>query len=185
MVSQQKQQLRQRFRQQRRSLTGQQRLTKEQALNDLFWGKFTDYFKNIKQLFYYLPIDGEPHLEIDRGGYQLALPVVRQHLSFNRWQQGEPLAKGKFTQEPASWQPVVADSNTLVVVPCIAVDRAGYRLGFGKGYYDRFLADNPQATSIGVCFDEFVVDYLPREKHDQALHYLLTDKSFRRTLTGN
>lgn len=185
MISQTKQQLRQRFRQQRHSLTNQQRLAKEQALNDLFWGNCASYFPNAKQLFCYLSIDGEPCLEVDRSSYQLALPVVRQRLSFSRWQQGDPLSKGRFTQEPASWQPVVADSNTLVLVPCIAADRAGYRLGFGKGYYDRFLADNPQITSIGVCFDEFVVDCLPHEKHDQLLHYLLTDKIFRRTLTGN
>lgn len=185
MISQQKQQLRQAFRQQRRSLTEHQRLTKEMALNNLFFSKCASCFPNAKQLFCYLAIDGEPRLEIDRIGYQLALPVVRKYLLFCRWQQGEPLSKGRFTQEPVNWQPVVADSQTLVLVPSIAIDRAGYRLGFGKGYYDRFLADNPQVTSIGVCFDEFVIDSLPCEKHDRAVHYLLTDKNFHRTLTGN
>ena len=185
MISQQKQQLRQAFRQQRRSLPKEQRLSKELALNNLFFSKCANYFPNIKQLFCYLAIDGEPRLEIDRIGYRLALPVVRQNLLFCHWQQGEPLFAGKFTQEPLGWQPVVADSQTLVLIPCIAIDRAGYRLGFGKGYYDRFLADNPQVTSIGVCFDEFVVDSLPCEKHDRAVHFLLTDKSFHRTLTGN
>lgn len=185
MNSHQKQLLRQRFRQQRRSLTEQQRLTKEQALNDLFLAECLSLFTNAKQLFGYLAIDGEPRLAFDKISYQLALPVVRQQLLFCRWQLDEPLSEGKFTQEPATWQPVVADSQTLVLVPCIAVDRAGYRLGFGKGYYDRFLADNPQVTSIGVCFNEFIVDSLPREKHDRAVHYLLTDKIFHRTLTGN
>ena len=185
MVNRQKQQLRQTFRQQRRSLPEDQRLIKELALNNLFFAKLSSCFANIKQLFCYLSIDGEPRLAFDRISHQLALPVIRQQLLFCRWQQGEPLSRGKFTQEPTNWQPVVVDEHTLVIVPCIAVDRAGYRLGFGRGYYDRFLADNPQTTSIGVCFEEFVVDSLPHEKHDQAVHYLLTDKSFRRTLTNN
>ena len=187
MISREKQLLRQRFRQQRRSLTNQQRLAKDQALNELFLDKWISLFPSAQQLFCYLSIDGEPRLLFDNWqvSYRLALPVVRQQLSFVRWSQGEPLTKGRFTQEPLSRQIVVADSQTLVLVPCVAVDRTGYRLGFGRGFYDRFLADNQQVTSIGVCFNEFVIDKLPREKHDQAMHYLLTDKCFCRTLTGN
>lgn len=185
MVSQEKQRLRQQFRRQRRSLTGQQRSAKERALNDLFLASCGDYFPEAKQLFGYLPIDGEPCLALDGVGYQTALPVVRQRLLFCRWRPGEPLCRGRFTEEPSVWQPVVADSQTLVVVPCVAVDRSGYRLGFGKGFYDRFLADNQQAITIGVCFSEFVIDNLPCESHDQAVEYLLTDKCFSRTLTAN
>lgn len=58
----------------------------------------------------------------------------------------------------------------LIIVPMLAYDpRTNHRLGFGGGFYDRFLENQPNAQKIGVCFKEFGIDNLPVEEHDQPL----------------
>lgn len=63
-----------------------------------------------------------------------------------------------------------------VIVPCLAFDKSNHRLGWGGGFYDRFLADQPQALKIGVCFQNgFVKGGLPREDHDIRLDKIITE----------
>ena len=65
--------------------------------------------------------------------------------------------------------------NTVCIVPAIAYDKEGYRIGYGKGYYDRFLR-HFDGTKIGVVFSELVFDYLPRGKYDNAVDIIITEK---------
>lgn len=83
---------------------------------------------------------------------------------------------GRFgVREPRATCPVVAFAALdLVLVPGVAFDCFGNRLGRGKGFYDRLLALIPDAVSCGVGFDEQVVPELPVEPHDVKLHYVLT-----------
>lgn len=75
--------------------------------------------------------------------------------------------------------PTVAGSEIeAVIVPGSVFDRQGGRLGYGGGYYDRFLAaDAPQALRIGIAFDLQVVERLPLLPHDQPLHRLITEST--------
>lgn len=61
----------------------------------------------------------------------------------------------------------------LIVVPGMAFDRNGNRLGRGKGYYDRFLAKYPEVARIGICFDFQVVDSVPTDDFDIVMHKVL------------
>lgn len=61
--------------------------------------------------------------------------------------------------------PYIGDFD-LIVVPGMAFDRQGSRLGRGKGFYDRFLAKHPHTPTIGLCFDFQIVDSIPKEPHD-------------------
>lgn len=64
----------------------------------------------------------------------------------------------------------------LILVPCLAFDKLNYRLGWGGGFYDRFLATQPQALKIGLCFYAGLVkNGLPREPHDIALDKVVTE----------
>ncbi|MBU0615096.1 MAG: 5-formyltetrahydrofolate cyclo-ligase [Nanoarchaeota archaeon] len=63
----------------------------------------------------------------------------------------------------------------LVIVPGLAFDRQGYRLGFGKGYYDKFLSKLSTKT-IGICFDFQILDKLPAEEHDIRIDKIITEK---------
>ncbi len=69
---------------------------------------------------------------------------------------------------------VILTENTLCVVPAFAFDIRGYRLGYGGGYYDRFLGDN-NVCSVGLCRKRFLVDSLPFERHDIRTDKIITE----------
>ena len=62
----------------------------------------------------------------------------------------------------------------LIVVPGMAFDRRGHRLGRGKGYYDRFLIKYPEVKTIGICFSFQMLDEVPAESHDQVIDEIIT-----------
>ncbi len=76
--------------------------------------------------------------------------------------------------------------DAVCLVPGLAFDRRGYRLGYGKGYYDRFLAGE-NITSIGLCYGELVVPKLPAEGHDRQVRLLATEEGVTAcpSLAGN
>lgn len=81
-------------------------------------------------------------------------------------------------------QPVDPASIDVVLVPGSVFDLHGGRLGYGGGFYDRFLSkDAPQALRVGLAFEMQVVDHMPLEEHDESLHYLVTEK-MRRKING-
>jgi 5-formyltetrahydrofolate cyclo-ligase len=90
-------------------------------------------------------------------------------LAVGRWGLLEPL-------EPWLPESAVADAS-LVLVPALAVDRCGVRLGRGRGFYDRSLAGrDPQARLVAVVRDDEFVDELPSEPHDVRMTHALTPK---------
>jgi len=80
-------------------------------------------------------------------------------------------------RQPQSEAPRVRPAELdLVLVPGLAFDRSGGRLGYGRGYYDRLLAQVPHSTArIGVSFDALVVDRVPLAGHDATLTHLVTE----------
>lgn len=65
----------------------------------------------------------------------------------------------------------------LVLVPGAAFDKRGYRIGYGKGYYDRYLNSiNKKALAVGLCCHDFFVDQLPSERHDRRVQVVVTEK---------
>jgi len=64
----------------------------------------------------------------------------------------------------------------LIVVPGVAFDRSGYRVGYGKGFYDQLLADTSRKLTIGIAFDVQIVDCVPHEAHDILMDAVLTEK---------
>ncbi len=74
---------------------------------------------------------------------------------------------------------VPADSDEqfeVIIVPLLGFDEAGYRLGYGGGFYDRFLATQPQALTIGLGFEQSLVTGFPREAHDIPLQMIITEQ---------
>ena len=64
----------------------------------------------------------------------------------------------------------------LIIVPMVAADLKCHRLGFGGGWYDRFLSTQPNSVKVGLCYDSCVIEGLPYESHDIALDAIITDK---------
>ncbi len=120
-------------------------------------------------------------------GADVALPVAAgqgQVLIFRSWCPGDALEPGPFgTQHPAPRSPVVAPR--VLLMPLVAFDRAGNRLGYGAGYYDRTVAALRQQRpiiAIGIAYDEQEIADVPSHGHDQKLDAVITD---RRTLWFN
>ena len=65
-------------------------------------------------------------------------------------------------------------SDSVCVVPALSYDKKGHRLGFGKGYYDRFLSDF-KGTKVGICYDSFCCDELPYDSFDICVDHLITE----------
>lgn len=87
------------------------------------------------------------------------------------------LEEGMFSlKEPdiSSCEKAYASDNSLCIVPALAMDKDGYRLGYGGGYYDRFLSSFKGAT-VGLCYKECFCDELPRDKYDIRLDTIITD----------
>ena len=85
--------------------------------------------------------------------------------------------------EPGEDCPTLTDSDftrALVLVPALAFDRDGYRLGYGGGYYDRFLQGLLEAgipvSTVGLAYSACVADALPRESHDIPVHYVIDER---------
>lgn len=116
-------------------------------------------------------------------GVRIALPRVDGNELTLHWHaEGAPVVKGSFgLTEPVPDAPAAEPSEIdLVIVPGVAFDAACNRLGMGAGYYDRLLADMPRAVTIGVAFDEQVVDEVPCEPHDRPLDAVVTPSGVRR-----
>ncbi len=119
--------------------------------------------------------------DLNDEGMVCALPVVGgpdRPLAFRRWRPGDRLAEGAFgIAEPAAGKPELRP--VALLVPLLAVDGAGRRLGHGKGFYDRTLAAlraTGPVTAIGVCFEAQRVREVPAEPHDQRLDWVLTER---------
>jgi 5-formyltetrahydrofolate cyclo-ligase len=77
--------------------------------------------------------------------------------------------------EPKTNAHMPQELYTHIIIPCVAADTFGHRLGYGKGWYDRFLLQQPDAITIGVCYEKCIVNKLPHETHDVKLNYIVTE----------
>ncbi len=88
-------------------------------------------------------------------------------------------------REPGAGAPSVkTDDIDLVIVPGVAFDASGHRLGYGAGFYDRLLARMPHAYSVGLAYDGQIVPALPAEEHDRRLDVIVTPTTLHQSLTG-
>ena len=114
-------------------------------------------------------------------GKRVAVPVVMPgtktlaHALINGLDQLIVGPYGLAQPDPAAaiWLPAAAQID-LVVIPGLAFDRRGHRIGWGGGYYDRFLAQ-VQTVKIGLCYDELVLDCIPGEPHDVPVDMVVAE----------
>ncbi len=175
-----RQQIRQTMRARRLALTAAERQTASQAVcQRLLALALPD------TIAVYLPIHGEVdtwpivHALWHRGTRVLA-PRCRHAcpgaMDWHRISSPADLSPGSFRiPEPdPNHAPQITEPPELVLVPGLAFDRAGFRLGYGGGYYDRYLAAHPQVWRIGLAYDFQLVDALPAAPWDEPLHTILT-----------
>lgn len=135
----------------------------------------------------YLPIGSE--LDVRRAlgksvsqGAEICMPVVvkeAEPLIFRRWREGDALIEESFgTRAPAPSSPECVP--TILVVPMLAFDRQGYRLGYGGGFYDRTLmalrAAGP-VIAVGAAYADQEVSSVPHDDLDQPLDFIVTERA--------
>ena len=116
-----------------------------------------------------------------QAGKRVLYPAVcGEHMVFRHVEQVEELQEGAFgILEPCqTGTDHQADEADLIVVPGVAFDLSGHRVGYGKGFYDRFLQHPGHcAHLVGLCHDfQLVVEPLPIDAHDIAMEIIVTDK---------
>lgn len=121
--------------------------------------------------------DPRPVLEaLHARGVPLCLPaIVNGAMIFRSWAPWEPIVPGGFgTLVPEPQQPQARPS--ILLVPLAAFDRRGYRIGYGKGYYDRTLAELGAVTAIGLAYGAQEIAAVPDEPHDRKLDWIVTER---------
>jgi 5-formyltetrahydrofolate cyclo-ligase len=115
-------------------------------------------------------------------GHRLALPCIataRSALVFRDWKSGDPLKPNAYgIAEPLSSAEEVVPG--AVLVPLLAFDASGHRLGYGGGYYDRTFEALPRMRLIGVAYSGQEIAAVPREAHDHRLDLIVTENGVRR-----
>jgi 5-formyltetrahydrofolate cyclo-ligase len=133
----------------------------------------------------YWPMEGEmdPRVlmaDLAAQGHPLCLPVVQgrgKPLLFRAWRKGDAMVPGSLGI-PAPGPAAAALSPVLLLVPLLAFDREGFRLGHGAGYYDMTLASLRAAgpvLAVGIAYAGQEVARVPREAHDQPLDWVVNE----------
>lgn len=112
-------------------------------------------------------------------GKIVALPkIVDNAMVFFSIESLNELKKGYFgLSEPEALpqRAVTPDQNSMIIVPGVAFDRGLNRLGYGKGFYDRWLADYPEVFRAGIAFKEQIFDCIETDAFDIPMHRIYTD----------
>jgi len=185
-IGEQKAQLRKIILKRRNELTATEVEQKSAAIASKLFN--LDFFKEAKTVMFYCSMPGEVDTKsmIRKAlnlGKRVFLPCINEKsktlkaLEFNV--SSDVLEKGPYgiyqPKQNAKKRSAVKHFD-IVFVPAIAFDESGYRIGFGHGYYDRFLATNNFAVSVGLAYSFAVVEFVPREYFDVSVNVLLTEE---------
>lgn len=143
-------------------------------------------YKAAKSICIYMAIQNEmstlPIIEHSRAlNKKIAAPkVTGNNIDFYYFDQVESLIPGVWgILEPAPNDEVV-DANSLIIMPGVAFDKARNRVGYGGGFYDRYLEDHNQMKTVGICYDFQVLDQVPYEPFDQQPEIIVTNQTIIR-----
>jgi len=166
-----KKELRAMIRAKKREMTEQQIEYASQRLGRLF--AESRLYKEAKTIYGYLPYNQEvrtvPMLEQAlRDGKRVAVPkVYGDEMRFIYLDDMTQVEKGYAgIPEPIADEPVADDPTALVLMPGLAFDPQGHRIGYGGGFYDRFLAEEPNHPTIALCYDFQMLEHLDTEEFD-------------------
>ena len=105
--------------------------------------------------------------------------VIGDEIYAAKYIPSEPFITGKYgIMEPAGERICDCSFLDFIFVPALAVDYSGNRLGYGKGYYDRFLSGYPSVVTAAAVFNELCFEKIPAENHDVKIKYIITENKF-------
>ena len=170
--------LRREIREQKRAMSETEISSRSERLGELF--ATTEAYRNAKSIYGYLPYNQEvrtvPILQkAIADGKRVAVPKVYGDTMKFLWL--DDLTKVEKSDmgipEPVADEPVADDETALVLMPGVAFTKTGDRMGYGGGYYDRFLADEPNHPTVALCYAFQVMETLPTEEFDIPVDLVL------------
>lgn len=166
-----KRQLRQFIREKKRAMTPEQIELASKKLTELFLA--TEEYRAAKTIYGYLPYNQEvrtiPLLrQALLDGKQVAVPkVYGDEMRFILLPDLDRVTRGySGIPEPVDDGPVADDPTALVLMPGLAFDKDGRRIGYGGGFYDKFLAAEPTHPTVALCYEFQIVPHIPAEEFD-------------------
>ncbi len=163
--------LRRQIREKKRAMTETEIAAKSARLGELFAA--SQPYKDAETIYFYLPYNQEvrtiPMLQRAlQEGKKVAVPkVYGDTMKFIYLENLNEIAKGYAgIPEPINDEPVAEDKKALVLMPGLAFDREGHRIGYGGGFYDRFLAEEPDHPTLALCYDFQMLEKLETEEFD-------------------
>ena len=166
-----KKELRRSIRERKRAMTEEEIVSRSEKLGVLF--AQSEAYKNAKTIYGYLPYNQEvrtvPMLEQAlKDGKKVAVPkVYGDEMKFLYLDDLTQVEKGYAAiPEPIADGPVADDDTALVLMPGLAFDPAGHRIGYGGGFYDKFLAAEPNHPTLALCYEFQMLPELHTEEHD-------------------
>ena len=166
-----KKELRRTIRERKRAMTEEEIIARSEALGVLF--AQSEAYKAAKTIYGYLPYNQEvrtvPMLEQAlKDGKRVAVPkVYGDEMKFLYLDDLTKVEKGYAgIPEPIADEPVANDETALVLMPGLAFDLAGHRIGYGGGFYDKFLAAEPNHPTLALCYEFQMLPELHTEEHD-------------------
>ena len=162
--------LREKYRPIRQSITG------NIAKNLLNW----DIFKKAKTVFTYISTKGEPDTyQILNSGKDILVPVTFKDEGIIKpcmFYGADNLTVGTYgILEPKEITVFDKEKIDLVIVPGICFNKKGYRVGYGGGYYDKFLSDYKGVT-VGLCYEACITDEEFQQEFDRNVDYIITEE---------
>ena len=166
-----KKELRAMIRDQKRAMTTEEINRRSEKLMELFLQ--SEAYQNAKTIYGYLPYNQEvrtvPMLEQAlKDGKRVAVPkCYGDEMKFLFMDDLSRVEKGYAgIPEPVADEPVADDETALVLMPGMAFDPQGHRIGYGGGFYDKFLAQEPNHPTLALCYDFQVLPHLETEEFD-------------------
>jgi 5-formyltetrahydrofolate cyclo-ligase len=181
MINEEKKSLRRALLDKRSSLSFETRRKKDTLLSALL--AKSEAFLSCDTLLAYSPIKDEIDVSplVEKAismGKRVAFPKcnVGGKMDFYYVNSLSELSIGAYNiKEPKeNCELFIGRERTICILPALAFDKKGYRLGYGGGYYDRFL-ERFALTRIGLVYDEFLFDNLPKNEHDKKADILITE----------
>ena len=166
-----KKELRRSIRDRKRAMSEAEIVQRSEKLAELFYA--SEAYKNAKTIYGYLPYNQEvrtvPMLEQAlRDGKRVAVPkCYGDEMRFIYLEDLSQVEKGYCgIPEPIADGPVAHDPTALVLMPGLAFDPEGHRLGYGGGFYDRYLSAEPGHPTVALCYDFQLLPHLDTEEFD-------------------
>ena len=173
-----KKELRRSIRERKRAMTEEEIVSRSEKLAELFYA--SEAYKNARTIYGYLPYNQEvrtvPMLEQAlRDGKRVAVPkCYGDEMKFIFMEDLSKVEKGYANiPEPIADDPVADDTTALVLMPGLAFDPQGHRCGYGGGFYDKFLAAEPEHPTLALCYEFQMLSHLETEEHDIPVDYVL------------